>query len=158
VRTDSGLLVRKFRDAAERERATWDEALSPEAKAAVARALDETVPHAISGTTWSTIVYDLLVASARRPERTDAFVRALVPLYFARVAAFIDDARDMTTSASERLVEDQAAAFEERKPYLRERFGRSSPRSGARGAEANAEATRARTGARGRAQPDRGSD
>ncbi|MDE3111540.1 MAG: glycosyl transferase family 2 [Chloroflexota bacterium] len=118
VRADAALLVRKLRAGAAEHRATWDGALSPDAAAAVRRALDEDVPRSLAGAAWATIVYDLLAASARRPERTDELVLALVPLYFGRVAAFIADARDMTTAASERLVEEQAVAFEERKAYL----------------------------------------
>jgi hypothetical protein len=45
-----------------------------------------------------------------------------VPLYFGRVAAFIDDARDITTAESERLVEEQASAFERAKDHLRGRW------------------------------------
>lgn len=122
VRADSALLVRKLRAAAESEAATWDEALSEEARVSVRRALDEEIPHALAGETWAKIVYDLLAASARQPERTDAFVRSLVPLYFGRVAAFIDDARDLTTAESERLVEEQASAFERAKDHLRARW------------------------------------
>ncbi|MGH2378405.1 MAG: glycosyltransferase [Candidatus Limnocylindria bacterium] len=122
VRADSALLVRKLRAAAAGEAETWDRALSPVSREAVTRALGEDVPHALAGAAWARIVYDLLAASAGDPERTDAYVRSLVPLYFGRVAAFIDDARDMTTAGSERLVEEQAAAFEGAKGHLRERW------------------------------------
>jgi glucosylglycerate synthase len=120
VRADAALLVRKLRAGAAEHGATWDEALSPTAADAVRRALGEDVPHALAGDAWALVVYDLLAAAARRPYRTDAYVLSLVPLYFGRVAAFIADAHDMTTAASERLVEDQAAAFEERKGHLRD--------------------------------------
>ena len=122
VRADSALLVRKLRSSAAAEAATWDESLSEDARAAVRRALDEDIPHALAGETWAKIVYDLLAASARDPRRTDAYVRSLVPLYFGRVAAFIDDARDITTAEAERLVEEQAGAFERAKDHLRGRL------------------------------------
>jgi glucosylglycerate synthase len=125
VRADAALLVRKLRAGADEHRATWREALSPEALAAVETALGQDVPRSLAGATWAEIVYDLLGASARSPERTDAYVLALVPLYFGRVAALIADARDMTTAASERLVEEQAAAFEEMKPHLVEAWPRA---------------------------------
>jgi len=67
---------------------------------------------------WARIVYDFLAASARRPADRDAIVRALVPLYFGRVARFIADAADLTTAQSERLVEEQAEAFESEKVRL----------------------------------------
>ncbi len=125
VRADAALLVRKLRAGADEHRATWRDSLSPGALAAVERALGEEVPRSLAGPTWATIVYGLLAASARRPDRTDECVLALVPLYFGRVAAFIADARDMTTSGSERLVEEQAVAFEERKTHLAETWPRA---------------------------------
>jgi hypothetical protein len=114
--------VRKLRASAQTEAATWDQALSEDARAAVRRALEEEIPHALAGETWAKIVYDLLAASARDPKRTDTYVRALVPLYFGRVAAFIDDASELTTAGSERLIEDQASAFERAKDHLRGRW------------------------------------
>ncbi|MBI2773516.1 MAG: glycosyltransferase [Chloroflexi bacterium] len=118
VRADAALLVRRFGEGATEHGATWDASLSKETRAAVRRAMDEAIPHALAGETWARVVYDMLAASARDPSRTAERVTALVPLYFGRVAAFIDDARDMTTAGSERLVEDQALAFEAAKAYL----------------------------------------
>ena len=123
IRVDRDLLVRRFREGAADAVAVWEGAISTDAMSAVRSALEADVPRALGGTTWATLVYDLLVASARRPDRTGVYVRSLVPLYFGRVAAFIDDARDMTTAEAERLVEEQALAFEDRTPYLRRRWG-----------------------------------
>ncbi|MBI2324379.1 MAG: glycosyltransferase [Chloroflexi bacterium] len=133
VNADAALLVRRFREGEGEHGPTWRQALSERSLGAIRRALAEDVPHALAGDVWAGIVYDLLAASAQRPERTDAYVLSLVPLYFGRVAAFIDDARDMTTSASERLVEEQAAAFEAAKPSLRERWRIHSSRQSASG-------------------------
>jgi len=124
IRVDAALLASRFREGAADSGKIWDEALSPEASAAVRRALDEHVPRSLAGETWATIVYDALAASAERPAWTDAYVLSLVPLYFGRVAAFVSDAASLSTAAAERLVEEQAAAFESRKPYLRERMAR----------------------------------
>jgi hypothetical protein len=122
VNADAALLVRRFREGADEHGKTWDGALSAGSREAVTRALAEPIPHALAGEAWSRIVYDVLAASARDAGRTAALVDALVPLYFGRVAAFIDDATDMDTAGSERLVEEQAIAFEKAKPYLAGRF------------------------------------
>jgi hypothetical protein len=45
-----------------------------------------------------------------------------VPLYFARVATFIEEARDLDTDAAEQLVERQAAVFEGLKEALVRRW------------------------------------
>jgi hypothetical protein len=125
VPADAALLVRRFQEGAHEHHATWNAVLSPESLAAVMRAMGQTVPHALAGESWALVVYDLLAAAARDPERTDEIVLSCVPLYFGRVAAFIDDARDLDTAGSERLVEEQAAAFEAMKPRLKERFAGS---------------------------------
>lgn len=71
---------------------------------------------------WARIVYSFMAASVSAPEQREELVRALVPLYFGRVARFIEDAADLDTGAAERLVEEQAEAFEREKPTLRERM------------------------------------
>jgi len=80
------------------------------------------VPASFGPREWARIVYAFLAASIRQPARRERYVMALVPLYFARVARFIEDAKDMSTADSERLVEQQASAFEEEKGSLRDRL------------------------------------
>lgn len=70
---------------------------------------------------WARVVYTFLGAALRDTARRDRLVQALVPLYFGRVARFIEDADGLSTAESERLVEEQAAAFEQEKGTLRER-------------------------------------
>ena len=87
-----------------------------------AEILSAPLPDRIEDEAWARIVYDFLIAAARQPDRVDDDVRALVPLYFARVAAFIDKAKDLDTAGAEALVERQAEAFEATKSHLAERW------------------------------------
>jgi len=87
-----------------------------------AEILSAPLPERIEDEAWARIVYDFLVAAARHPDRMTEDVRALVPLYFARVAAFIEKAKDLDTAGSEALVERQAEAFEATKSHLAERW------------------------------------
>mgnify|MGYP001604507950 FL=1 len=48
----------------------------------------------------------------------DRLNAALVPIYFARVASLVIEAREMTTQQAETLVERQARAYEAAKPDL----------------------------------------
>ncbi|HEY8656915.1 MAG TPA: glycosyltransferase [Candidatus Limnocylindria bacterium] len=84
--------------------------------------LSSPLPDRIEDEAWARIVYDFLIAAAREPGRVGDDVRALVPLYFGRVAAFIDRAKDLDTAGSEALVERQAEAFEATKAHLAERW------------------------------------
>ena len=87
-----------------------------------AEILSAPLPDRIEDEAWARIVYDFLIAAARRPDRVAEDVRALVPLYFARVAAFIDAAKDLDTAGADALVERQAEAFEATKSHLTERW------------------------------------
>ncbi|HEX9141131.1 MAG TPA: hypothetical protein VF833_02800, partial [Gaiellaceae bacterium] len=80
--------------------------------------LSTAVPDRVDDTAWARIVFDFLVASKKKPAETQRYVGALVPLYFARVASFIEEAKDLDTEHAEALVERQAGTFETLKPEL----------------------------------------
>jgi len=46
----------------------------------------------------------------------------MTPLYFARVAPFVNNTRDMTNEEAEGVVEEQAIIFENTKDYLIQRW------------------------------------
>jgi glucosylglycerate synthase len=96
--------------------------------------------------TWTRVIYDLVVAARDQPDRLDAFVAALVPVYFGRVASFVIENRDLTTERAEDHVERQAREFERLKPYLLERW--DAPAAGAAGAAASSNGGPARSARR----------
>ena len=49
----------------------------------------------------------------------------MTPLYFARVASFVNRTRDMNNAQAEEVVEEQAEVFENLKPYLIQRWDES---------------------------------
>jgi len=83
-------------------------------------------PHAINGELWARAVYDI-VAAARTLADTAELARALLPLYFARVAALIDEVKDLDHAGAERVVESQALSFERAKGHLLERWSVGEP-------------------------------
>jgi glucosylglycerate synthase len=72
---------------------------------------------------WARVIYDLLATARDQPDRLEAFVTALVPVYFGRVASAVIENRDLTTDRAEESVERQAREFERLKPYLVHRWG-----------------------------------
>jgi hypothetical protein len=46
----------------------------------------------------------------------------MTPLYFARIAGFVTETKDMTNEEAEQVVEKQAEVFEESKGYLLQRW------------------------------------
>jgi hypothetical protein len=109
VNASVDVLRAKHRAARADHGATWAEVLGGE-------------PDDLGPRGWARAVYGFLAASVRTPARRERYVSALVPLYFGRVARFIEDAAALSTAESERLVEEQAAAFEEEKGRLRDRL------------------------------------
>jgi hypothetical protein len=77
--------------------------------------LSSPVPKALGPDAWARIVFDFLGAALRRPGDSEQLARGLLPLYYARVAEFVDEARDMTTAQSEDIVELGAVAMEKEK-------------------------------------------
>lgn len=67
---------------------------------------------------WSKILYDLAAAFHHWQGNRDLLVSLMTPLYFARVASFVNNTRDMSNSEAEAIVEDQAEIFEKNKSYL----------------------------------------
>jgi hypothetical protein len=65
---------------------------------------------------WARIIYDLALTARGDTMDMDHLIAALVPIYFARVASLVIEAREMTTLQAETLVERQARAYEQAKP------------------------------------------
>src|SRR5213592_1928019 len=116
------ILVDKFRAGAKEQAAAWGGLISQTAQAAAREAAESGDTRAISGDLWARAVYDILAATKRR-EESETLARALLPLYFARVAALIDEMKGLDQAGAERIVEQQALAFERAKPYLLDRWG-----------------------------------
>jgi hypothetical protein len=71
---------------------------------------------------WANVLYDLALAVRDGVAEVERVVAALVPIYFARVASLVIEARELTTQQAETLVERQARAFELAKPDFVERW------------------------------------
>lgn len=68
---------------------------------------------------WVHILYELAATFHRWRINRYKLIDVMTPLYYARVASFVRQSRDMTSMEAEALVEEQAGIFEERKDYLR---------------------------------------
>ena len=71
---------------------------------------------------WCRILYDLAMAYHKWEGNRELLVSLMTPLYFARIASFVNRTREMSTEEAEEVVEEQALVFEEMKPYLLERW------------------------------------
>jgi hypothetical protein len=115
------VLVEKFKAGAADQDEAWDEILSENTRDIARKAAETGNASAIGGRFWAKAVYEI-VAAAKTREDTETLARALLPLYFGRVAALIGEMQGLDQAGAERVVEQQALAFEQTKPYLLERW------------------------------------
>ena len=115
------VLVEKFRAGAGDQDQAWTEILSADTREVARKAAETGNASAIGGRFWAKAVYEI-VAAAKTREDTETLARALLPLYFGRVAALIGEMQGLDQAGAERVVEQQAVAFEQTKPYLLERW------------------------------------
>ncbi len=74
---------------------------------------------------WARVIYDLIITARDQPAKLEAYVTALVPVYFGRVASSVIENRDLSTDRSEESIERQAREFERLKPYLINRWAKA---------------------------------
>lgn len=71
---------------------------------------------------WARAVYDFAVAHHHHVVYHDHLLRSFVPLYLGRTAAFVLATRARDAAAAETALDAAAAAFDEQKPYLEDRW------------------------------------
>jgi hypothetical protein len=107
IQVDPARLRAKYEAGAPEQRALWKEVLQS------SRAIDSR--SAIDATVWAGIVFDFLNAALADPDRSEELARGLLPLYYLRVAKFVEEASAMTTAQAESIVEEGAVAMEKEK-------------------------------------------
>jgi glycosyltransferase involved in cell wall biosynthesis len=116
-------LARRFREGLGHFGPVWKEVLEPATFEAVA-ALAGAPPEAISfpGDLWARVVYDFAAAYPRWRGDRGPLLDMLVPIYFARVAGFVNQTRSLGPAEAEGVVDDLAGTFERLKPHLEARW------------------------------------
>jgi hypothetical protein len=93
--------------------------------ASTAAMADAAAAFAFPDAVWARVIYDLVITARDQPDKLEAFVTALVPVYFGRVASSFIENRDLSTDRAEESIERQAREFERLKPYLINRWSES---------------------------------
>ncbi len=75
----------------------------------------------LDGNTWIKVVYEF-AASYKKHEIRDSLIRSLVPIYFARVASFVEETQGKSEEFAEKAIEKQLKDFESQKKYLKKRW------------------------------------
>lgn len=71
---------------------------------------------------WAKILYDLAAGFHHWQGNRQLMVSLMTPLYFARVASFVNSTLEMNNQEAEEIVEEQAEIFEKTKEYLIKRW------------------------------------
>ena len=71
---------------------------------------------------WARLIYDVAVSYHRRAMPREHLLKAFTPLYLGRTATFVLETQGLTSAEAEGRIEALCQAFEERKPYLVERW------------------------------------
>jgi hypothetical protein len=118
-------LVQHFRSGLNRFGPVWETVLTKENFEQI-RALGEAPEESFHIPTdlWVKALYDVLATFHRWNLQRRNLVEIVTPLYFGRIASFAVETRDLDDAQAEELVEQQAARFEELKPYLLEQWDR----------------------------------
>jgi hypothetical protein len=121
---DTGHMIRAFQLGLRDLLPLWTQVLDPATAAELlplGSVPDEAFrfPHDL----WARVVYDFALGYRFRVLHREHLLRALVPLYLGRTAAFVGGTRTGRALASETWLEAGARAFEHERPYLLERWG-----------------------------------
>ncbi len=103
IPADPTRLRAKYESAAPEQRGLWEDVLT------------SPLPAAMGPEEWARVVFDFLEAALRRPGESERLARGLLPLYYLRVAEFLDEVRDLDTARSEEIVELGTRAMEKEK-------------------------------------------
>ncbi|MGH7846284.1 MAG: glycosyltransferase [Candidatus Binatia bacterium] len=67
---------------------------------------------------WAKILYELAATFHHWPTNRDKLIDVMSPLYYARVASFVNETAKLKSLEVEQLIEEQAELFENEKSYL----------------------------------------
>lgn len=117
-------MIEKLRAAREEWGEVWERVLSAENRAIIETILSQPDDaYQFTAEQWAPIVFDFAVAYNRSGLDKDAVIDSMTPLYYGRTAGLVVESQDVDSATFEReVIQAQARAFEECKPYLIERW------------------------------------
>ncbi|OQX92207.1 MAG: glycosyl transferase family 2 [candidate division Zixibacteria bacterium 4484_95] len=121
VAVDLKMLVRKFKFGYKYFGVLWRKIFSEDVFRTIRRASRQRSENLyISPDDWAKILYEIAATFHKWKHNRYKLVELSTPLYYGKVASFINHSRDMNSAEAERLVERNALVFEHLKPFLLE--------------------------------------
>ena len=123
ARIDVERMVGAFRRGLSDLGTIWEQVLAPETWGDVLSLENEDLARfRFPDELWARAVYDFALGHHHHVVYHDHLLRSFVPLYLGRTAAFVLATRARDAAAAEAALDATAAAFEEQKPYLVDRW------------------------------------
>jgi glycosyltransferase involved in cell wall biosynthesis len=112
-------LIQNFKIGFRQFSALWRDLFSPESYGRIQAAAEgEDSAFVLPIEAWVRILYELAATFHAWSKNRFTIIETAAPLYYARVASFVRQTREMSSEESESLVEEQALEFEQEKDYL----------------------------------------
>ncbi len=123
VHVDKENLIHSFREGVPTCRNIWQEILEPENYYKIMEVAEGDdryfeLPFEI----WVKTVYDFALAFCQEPDRRGSILSALVPIYFAATATYVEKTLQMDSHQAEAQISRICTMYENLKPYLVERW------------------------------------
>jgi hypothetical protein len=119
VKVNLDLMVDHFKTGYQQFSPLWKDIFSKECFSEIKKAsITDTAQFHLSSEAWVKMLYELAATYHLWSVNRTKLLDLMTPLYFARVASFVRQSWDMSSTEAEALVEDQAVKFEEQKDYL----------------------------------------
>ena len=116
-------MIENFKEGFKNLSALWEKIINPQSFAVIqSLAKQKGDNFCLPIEDWTKVVYDFAVTFHRWKRDKGKLVDTMRPLYYARIASFINNTKDMSTQQAEEVVEKQAQTFEKLKPYLLEKW------------------------------------
>jgi len=119
INVDLGRLVTEYKTGFRQFRGLYRDIFCPECFEELRRCATKAKTKFIMPvTTWVQILYETAATFHSWTHNRTQLVNLVTPLYLGRVASFINQTKDMSSSDAEQVVEEQAQVFEDYKDYL----------------------------------------
>lgn len=119
VNVNLDLMVEHFKTGYQQFSSLWKGIFCQDCFEAIKKASGtDTAQFHIPTETWVKMLYELAATYHLWSANRNKLLDLMTPLYFARVASFVRQSWDMSSTEAEALVEEQAIKFEEHKDYL----------------------------------------
>jgi glycosyltransferase involved in cell wall biosynthesis len=119
VKVNLELMVDLFKTGFQQFSSLWKDIFTEESFEEIKKAAElKPEEFYLSTNAWVKILYQLAATFHQWTINRNKLLDVMTPLYFARVASFVRQSREMSSLEAEALVEDQAVKFEEQKGYL----------------------------------------